>query len=275
MCWASALSRSHGAQAMEIQSYKIAQISDLHCGDPRFSRELLIAAINEINQAKPRVVTICGDLTTAGYRDEFEAAKEYIDMIECPIKIVISGNHDKPHLGYLHFESIFGPRYRTLDLQFGMHSEENFQERIKFIAVDSAKPDLNDGEIGREHYGWLREEFMVDRTFKVFVLHHHLVSVPGTGRERNIVLDAGDVMALLRGAGVDLVLCGHKHVPYVWPLSNMLLINSGTVSTLRTRGYTEPSYNMVTIEPGEIVVTTKTPGEDFAQEWSFPRRPVY
>lgn len=260
---------------MAIESYKIAHMSDIHCGDPRFSDELFASAIREVNEAEPDVVIICGDLTVAGYEDQFVQAKEYIDMIECPIKIVVPGNHDSRNLGYLYFEGIFGSRYRTLDLQFGMRSKENFEERIKFVAVDSTKPDLNDGEVGREHYGWLREEFAEPHTFKVFVLHHHLVSVPGTGRERNIVLDAGDVLALLRGAGVNLVLCGHKHVPYVWMLSNTLIINSGTVSTLRTRGYTPPSYNLINIMPEEVVVFTKTPGENFIEEFSFPRYPVY
>lgn len=260
---------------MEIESYKIAQLSDLHCGDARFDEDLLLTAIKEINDVGPRVVVICGDLTTAGYRDEFEQAKAFIDMIECPLKIVIAGNHDHRNLGYLHFEDIFGTRYKTMDLSFGMRSATNFQERIKFVAVDAAKPDLNDGEIGREHYDWLKDEFNVQHTFKVFVLHHHLVGVPGTGRERNIVLDAGDVLALLRGSGVDLVLCGHKHVPYVWLLSNMLIANSGTVATFRTRGYTEPSYNLIEIMPEEISVVTKMPGEDFAQEWSFPRLSVF
>jgi 3',5'-cyclic-AMP phosphodiesterase len=57
------------------------------------------------------------------------------------------------------------------------------------------------------------------------------------GRERNQVLDAGDVLSLLRQCGVDLVLSGHRHVPYVWPIAGMLLVHSGTVSTLRTRGF--------------------------------------
>ena len=45
--------------------------------------------------------------------------------------------------------------------------------------------------------------------------------IPGTGRERNQVLDAGDVLSLLRHAQVDIVLGGHRHVPYVWPVAGM------------------------------------------------------
>ena len=60
-------------------------------------------------------------------------------------------------------------------------------------------------------------------------MHHHLVPVPGTGRERNIVHDAGDLLRVLANCGVDLVLCGHKHVPNVWRLEDMLIVNAGTV----------------------------------------------
>ena len=44
--------------------------------------------------------------------------------------------------------------------------------------------------------------------------------MPGTGRERNIVNDAGDTLETLQRANVDLVLSGHKHVPYAWRLED-------------------------------------------------------
>jgi predicted phosphodiesterase len=71
---------------------------------------------------------------------------------------------------------------------------------------------------------------------------------------------------------VDLVLCGHRHVPYTWPLADMLIISSGTASTWRTRGYTQPSYNIIEIGPAEVTVTTKIPGGAIAHEESFRRR---
>ena len=68
------------------------------------------------------------------------------------------------------------------------------------------------------------------------MLHHHLLPVPGTGRERNVVYDAGDALECLLRAGVHLVLSGHKHVPYAWRLENLFVVNTGTVSSLRLRG---------------------------------------
>jgi 3',5'-cyclic-AMP phosphodiesterase len=60
-------------------------------------------------------------------------------------------------------------------------------------------------------------------------------------------------------AGVDLVLSGHKHVPYSWRLENMLIVNAGTASTLRLRGDTRPCYNVIEVEDGRVQVFRKYP----------------
>jgi 3',5'-cyclic AMP phosphodiesterase CpdA len=142
---------------------------------------------------------------------------------------------------------------------------------VALVAVDSTKPDLDEGEIGREHYGWIEEGFAGDADLRVFVCHHHLMPIPGTGRERNQVRDAGDVLSLLRKCGVDLVLAGHRHVPYVWPVAGMLLVHSGTVSTLRTRGFPSPAYNLVRVEDGRISVELCIPGGRRESLGEYPR----
>jgi predicted phosphodiesterase len=74
------------------------------------------------------------------------------------------------------------------------------------------------------------------------------------------VWDSGDVLALLDELDVHLVLSGHKHVPHVWLLNEVLIVNSGTASTYRLRGYTRPSYNVIEITPDLMRVTLKYPG---------------
>ncbi|MDQ3877477.1 MAG: hypothetical protein M3290_03900 [Actinomycetota bacterium] len=59
---------------------------------------------------------------------------------------------------------------------------------------------------------------------------------------------------------VSLVLCGHKHVPNVWQLGEMLLINSGTASSYRVRGYTRPSYNVIEVFPERVRIVQRYPG---------------
>lgn len=68
------------------------------------------------------------------------------------------------------------------------------------------------------------------------------------------------MLALLCELDVHLVLSGHKHVPYVWLLNGVLVVNSGTVSSYRLRGYTRPSFNVIEVTPERIRVTLKYPG---------------
>jgi len=249
---------------MEREAFVIAQLSDLHCGSPYFDAELLRTAVSETIGMSPDFVLIGGDLTAEGYANEFRMAQKFLQPLfdaEIPT-LVIPGNHDSKNVGYLHFRDTFGPG------DVGGKSDSVLQMAaghppitMRVVAIDSSKPDLAEGEVGRERYLWIREQFGGEPVdFRTFVLHHHLVPVPGTGRERNTVWDAGDVIALLADVNVDLVLAGHKHVPHVWLLNGILLVNSGTVSSYRLRGYTRPSYNVLELTADSIRVTLKYPG---------------
>ena len=227
----------------------ICQISDIHCGSAYFIPDLLERSILEINELDPDAVVVSGDLTDAGYRQEFEMAAEYIRRIRCERIVVIPGNHDSRNVGYIHFERLFGERYSVIE----------FDEAI-MVGVDSSEPDLNDGRVGREHYDFIHESFAgAGDKIKIFVVHHHLIPLPGTGRERSTIQDAGDVLELLIDSEVDLVLSGHKHVPYAWRLEDMFIVNAGTASTTRLRGNTRPCYNIIEVDDGRVEVFRKYP----------------
>jgi 3',5'-cyclic-AMP phosphodiesterase len=216
---------------------RIVQLSDIHVGSGLFKPDLLVAAVEETNALAPDLVAVAGDLTTEGYRHEFEEVR-----------------------GYRHFEDFFGARERaeTIPVPEG---------EAKLVALDTTKPDLDEGEVGREHYGWIDAEFRGwDRGPRILVIHHHILAVPGTGRDRNSLRDAGDVMALLRELRVDMVLAGHRHVPYVWSIVGVRVIHSGTVSSLRLRGTMPPSYNLIEVGPDQVRVTMRTPGRREAEE---------
>lgn len=229
--------------------FVIAHISDIHCGGPYFLPNLLERAIAEINDLQPDIVVCSGDLTTFGYKEEYATAKGYLDRLDCRDLVVIPGNHDSRNVGYVHFEDLFGSRSSVLR-----------KGGVTVVAVDSTEPDLDHGQIGRGRYPWIEEEFAVgDPDLKVFVLHHHLLPVPGTGRERNVVYDAGDAIECLLRSGVQLVLSGHKHVPYAWRLESMFVVNTGTVSSLRLRGHTRPCYNVVEISGSHVDIWRRYP----------------
>jgi 3',5'-cyclic-AMP phosphodiesterase len=228
--------------------FRIAHLSDLHCGGPYFMPSLLERALAEINELEPDIVVCSGDLTTFGFKQEYAQAKSYLDRIECESLVVVPGNHDSRNVGYIHFEELFGDRYSVERV-----------DGVTVVAVDSTEPDLDHGQIGRGRYRWIEEQFATPSDLRIFVLHHHLLPVPGTGRERNVVYDAGDVIECLQRSGVNLVLSGHKHVPYAWRLEDLFVINTGTVSSLRLRGNTRPCYNVVEIVDSHVDVWRKYP----------------
>jgi Icc protein len=256
--------RSPPPAACDHPPVLIAQLSDVHVGGGRYREAILRSAIEEINAAEPDLVVVAGDLTDDGWPDQYPLAERELGMLACRDVVRVPGNHDARNVGYLIYEDTFGARDSRHRLDCGGLD-------VALVAVDSSKPDIDEGEIGREHYPWIEEGFAGDADLRVFVCHHHLVPVPGTGRERNQVLDAGDVLAVLRGCGVDLVLSGHRHVPYVWPIAGMLLVHSGTVSTLRTRGFPHPAYNLVTVEAGRLAVELCVPGGDRRNLGDYPR----
>ena len=231
------------------RTFQIAHISDIHCGGPHFMPSLMDRAIGEINDMQPDLVVCSGDLTTFGFKQEFAQAKAYLDRLECEALVVVPGNHDSRNVGYVHFEQLFGDRNSVLSV-----------DGVTVVAVDSTEPDLDHGQIGRGRYRWIEEQFRAhEADLRIFVLHHHLLPVPGTGRERNVVYDAGDAIECLQRAGVDLVLSGHKHVPYAWRLEDLFIVNTGTVSSLRLRGNTRPCYNVVEIAGSHVDVWRKYP----------------
>jgi predicted phosphodiesterase len=72
-------------------------------------------------------------------------------------------------------------------------------------------------------------------------------------------MDAGDLLEVLIHAGVDVVLSGHKHVPYVWRLEDLYVANAGTVSSMRVRGHGKPCYNVLEFDGAEVRITRRFP----------------
>jgi Icc protein len=232
------------ARSTDERPIVIAQISDLHCGSVYYRDDLARRVVEEINERGPDVVVVTGDLTDMGFRAEFEEARALLNGIECDRMLVIPGNHDARNVGEVHFEELFGRRDSELEL-----------DGVRILGIDSSEPDLDNGRVGRERYRWIEERFADPKEFKIVAIHHHLMPVPGTGRERNIVYDAGDLLRVLTSEGCDLVLCGHKHVPNVWRLEDLFIVNAGTACTMRLRGREHPCYNTIEVYPGRVRVT--------------------
>lgn len=224
----------------------IAHISDLHISKSDFDENIFIQAVTEINQLQPDMIILTGDITDDGYYREFEQATRYLEMFEAPL-FAVPGNHDARNLGYQTFEELVGERSWKLTMG------DNFT----VIGLDSSTPDENRGHIGHPQHLWLEhqlDECVVNENFVVVALHHHVVSIPNTGRERNVLSDAGDILNTLTTHEVDLVLSGHKHVPNIWKLNNTIIVNAGSLCSDKLRGKNLNSYNVYNISEDEIEI---------------------
>jgi 3',5'-cyclic AMP phosphodiesterase CpdA len=196
-----------------------------------------------VNSIKPEILVVTGDLTDDGHEHEYEQAKAFLDRIKVKNKIVVPGNHDARNEGYVLFEDIFKTRYPDYE-----------DERVVILGIDSSEPDIDDGHIGREIYTRIKGKLPADKRIKILAMHHHLIPIPGTGRERYIPVDAGDALKLCVDTEVNFVLSGHKHKPWTWKLEETYLVTAGTATSRRLKGRSYPSYNILEIEDKKAIL---------------------
>jgi len=224
----------------------IIQLSDIHVGS-QFQESVFEKVITEVNQINPDTILITGDLTNEGLIKEYEKCKNLISKLNCKKVITISGNHDYRNSGYLAFKKFFP-----------FEAINELGNDIVLVTVGTARPDRNEGEVGYRQNLWIERTMeKYKNKIKILAMHHHLVGIPDTGSDRVTVIDAGDVLRTILDTKVDLVLCGHKHRPWIWKFGNLSIVNAGTASSDRVRGLFENSYNIITIQDKKIQVDLK------------------
>ena len=227
----------------------LVQLSDIHVGS-QFQESVFSKVIEEINEIKPDAILITGDLTNEGLISEYEKCKKLISKLACKKIFTISGNHDYRNSGYLVFKKFFP--FETIN---------ELGEDVVLVTVGTARPDRNEGEVGYRQNLWLERTMKkFQNKIKILAMHHHLVGIPDTGSDRVTVIDAGDVLRTILDTHVDLVLCGHKHRPWIWNFKGLSIVNAGTASSDRARGLFENTYNIIIIENKKIKVDLKIVG---------------
>lgn len=84
---------------------------------------------------------------------------------------------------------------------------------------------------------------------------------PDTGTDKIVIVDAGDILRTCIKYKIDLVLCGHKHRPWLWNLETLDIAYAGTASSTRFRGFTKNTYNIIEIDDdGKINIDIKIVG---------------
>ena len=229
----------------------LVQISDLHVGS-QFQPDVFEKVVEEVNELNPDAILVTGDLTNEGLIKEYEKAKQLISKFNCKKILAISGNHDYRNTGYLHFKKYFP-----------FEAVNELGGDVVVVTIGTSRPDRNEGEVGYRQNLWLERTMKKykDRV-KILAMHHHLVGIPDTGADRLTIIDAGDVLRTILATDVNLVLCGHKHRPWVWHFGDLEIVNAGTASSERVRGLFENTYNIITINDKKVQVDLKMVGGD-------------
>ena len=231
----------------------IVQISDLHVGS-QFIEARFRQMAAEVNQMRPDVVIVTGDLTNEGILGEYEKCSKLLSTIRTKKMIAVSGNHDYRNTGYLLFRKYF-PSSSINELDDG----------VVLATIGTARPDRNEGEVGYRQNLWLENSLKKYRSKIILVaMHHHLIDVPDTGSDHQTVRDAGDVLRTILDSEVRLVLCGHNHRPWMWDFGKLKVVNAGTATSERPRGLFANSYNIITIRDGRVDVDLKIVGGERA-----------
>ncbi|WOD11897.1 metallophosphoesterase [Pseudomonas sp. NyZ704] len=232
---------------------QLLQISDTHFGT---ERPEVMAGIRQLcREHAPELVILSGDITQRARRVQFAAAKDFTDQLNAPL-LSVPGNHDLPLFNLL--ARLFSP-YRNYRRYFGDELEPEFEtDRMLVIGVNSTRPgrhkngELTDEQIERVA-GRLRQAGRDQ--LRVVVQHHPVRAVEATDTA-NLMINREKAVPAWVDAGMDLVLGGHIHLPYVLPLygkegkegRQAWTVQAGTAVSERVRGNISNSVNLISYQ---------------------------
>ena len=255
---------------------RIAHLSDIHFGDE------ITGAVQAAPQAvaafRPTLTVVTGDLTLGGRPAEFRAAAQWLDRLPQPL-MVMPGNHDTPYWDLI--PRVLAPfaRYRR---HIGPSDGGGFDSPgLAARCLNSARgaqPRLNwsRGAISLERLRAISWDKAAPGDLRLFACHHPLLFLPGAPVEGGV---RRGVQALkeLAAAGVDVILSGHVHNPFVLAApgceAGVWAVGAGTLSR-RLRG-APASFTTLVATAESIEVTTQAWAEGAFrpdQTWTVARR---
>ena len=244
---------------------RLLQISDLHFGPP-FVEQVGEAALKTAIEMHPDAIVVNGDLTQRAKRDQFMAAKRYIERLPSVPQLVIPGNHDIP-------------LYRVLDRMLDPH--RLYQEIISpelnpvlkidgavIVGLDSTAPRsaISNGQI----FKWQLD--LCERVFgdtpigiaRIVVAHHHFAPAPDHLRDSKMP-HSRRAIERFTDLNVDLILGGHLHRAYIgnsldfYPGSHrdrgIIIAQCGTTTSRRGRGREQEKNSLNQIEISDKTIT--------------------
>ncbi|PKM05443.1 MAG: DNA repair exonuclease [Gammaproteobacteria bacterium HGW-Gammaproteobacteria-6] len=233
---------------------RLLHISDTHFGT---ERPEVMRAINQLcSEHAPALVILSGDITQRARRTQFAAARAFTDQLRTPL-LSVPGNHDLPLFNL--FARIVSP-YGNYRRFFGDELEPEFEtDQLLVIGVNSTRPRRHkDGELSDKQIRRVAQRLGKARPEQLrIVVQHHPVRALEASDTANLVIGREKAVPAWVDAGMDMVLAGHIHLPYVLPLYGQhgeqgrqaLTVQAGTAVSERVRGDISNSVNLISYQP--------------------------
>ena len=230
---------------------RIVHLSDLHFGALRAETiEPLLALTREL---APDAVVVTGDLTQRARPSQFEEARDFLARLPCRRQLIVPGNHDVP-LWNLALR-VFSPRAR-FDQYLTHHPFPTVMDReLVIVGLDTARSLTSNGRVSRHQIEAVLQRFREAprQALRVLACHHPFV-VPADAPAGKRVRRSRMALAALVEYEVDLLLTGHRHLPWVSPLgTDLLTVHAGTSTSSRTRGV-ENSFNEIIVDRDSVTI---------------------
>ncbi len=252
----------------------LLQVSDPHFGT---ERPWVVEALVRLAHAlRPDFLLLSGDITQRATAAQFAAARAFVERLDVPRWLAVPGNHDIP-LWHLPLR-LWRPyaRYRAA---FGHDLEKSAEtDDLLLLAVNTTRPWRHeDGEVSLQQVDRIAARLAAARTGqRRIVMVHQPVLVTRPEDRKNLL--HGHQLALQRWgeAGVDLVVGGHIHLPFVRPLPHGgWAVQAGTAVSHRVRGEAGNSVNLIRIDGAAVERATVERWDHDAALDSFVQRDTY
>jgi 3',5'-cyclic AMP phosphodiesterase CpdA len=222
-------------------------------------REVLDALVADMQAQQPSHIAVTGDLVNIALEAEFATARAWLESVGTPERVtVVPGNHDAyVRATQTRFAEIWRDYLRGDDAGTANPITFPFVRRrgpLALIGVSSAVPTpplMATGWLGPAQLDALDiilTKLSAEQVFRVLLIHHPLRSESLYKR----LTDSGELLALLKRHGVELILHGHDHVhSTMWfdgPRGRIPAVGVPSASSIAHGRYPAAAWNLFAIE---------------------------
>lgn len=248
----------------------VLQVSDPHFGTER--ADVVIALRKLAQQTRPDLLLLSGDITQRATQRQFAAARAFVDSLAIPEVLAVPGNHDIPLFNVS--ARLFTPysRYRRA---FGNALEREFENAdVSLLALNTTRWYRHiDGELSTRQIERVAQHFgtMPPTRWRIVVTHQPLAA-PRAQDMHDLLHGHQRALYTWASAGVDVVMGGHIHLPYVLPMHDAIpdlpgrlwVVQAGTGLSDRVRAEAPNSVNLL-----RIAAAGDTPRQLQVEQWDY------